>query len=163
MMRRSSMFLLALCSALVAVAAGTAVPQAPEKVKNALGVLAYIQADMASKLPAKAYNRLPHEVQEFREAVPAMTDAVAGESPALRSQVEDLTNKALAAAINVESVSSSGDEAKISAAVVAVDRALQPLNQLFPAELRPVPGQLPRPPGLRRPDTPQGGPPPELR
>jgi len=60
-----------------AVMAANAAPlKSPDKVKEALRVLAYVQADMASKLPNKAYNRLPHENEEFQEAAPALLDAV---------------------------------------------------------------------------------------
>ena len=60
------------------VAAGqawAAEPKSPDAVKNALRILAYVQDDMARKLPGKAYARLPHESQEFTEASAAMRRA----------------------------------------------------------------------------------------
>jgi hypothetical protein len=127
---------------------------APDAVKNALRMLAYVQADMASKLPNKAYARLPHESQEFQEASGAMRDAIASDEPALRARVEAALSKALQASDHVSEVSKTSDAARITAAVAAVDAALQELDALFPQELRPVPGQLggrPQgpPPGLR--------------
>jgi hypothetical protein len=138
-----------------AQSAAPAAPKSPDAVKNALRVLAYVQADMASKLPTHAYARLPHESQEFQEASGAMRDAVAGDPPEFRAQVEAALNKALAASKDVAEISKSNDEAKITSSVAAVDAALKTLNGLFPQELRPVPGQLGRGPG--------GGPPPGLR
>jgi hypothetical protein len=72
----------------------------------------------------------------------------------VRERVEAALTKALKASEHVAEVSKSNDDATISAAVTAVDRALQELDALFPAGLRPVPGQLggrPKgpPPGLR--------------
>jgi hypothetical protein len=149
--------LAALCAALLlTVAPNTraAEPKSPDAVKNALRMLAYVQQDMASKLPGKAYARLPHESQEFTEASAAMRDAVATDPPELRAQVEGALNKALKASNTVAEVSKSNDDARITAAVAAVDAALKELDALFPAGLRPVPGQLggrPNgpPPGLR--------------
>jgi hypothetical protein len=133
-------------------------PKAPDAVKNALRILAYVQDDMARKLPGHAYARLPHENQEFQEAAPAMRDAVAAETPEFRGKVEGALGKALKAANTVAEVSATNDEAKITAAVKAVDAALQELNALFPERLRPVPGQLGSGPGKG-----PGGPPPGLR
>ncbi|MFO1505084.1 MAG: hypothetical protein U1F39_14935 [Steroidobacteraceae bacterium] len=138
--------------------AHTMEPKSPDAVKNALRILAYVQDDMARKLPTKAYARLPHESQEFDEASAAMRDAVAMESPDFRAKVEGALTKALQASHAVAEVSKSNDDAKIAAAVKAVDAELQQLNALFPAALRPVPGQLGTGPG-RGP----GGPPPGLR
>jgi hypothetical protein len=150
----------ALGAALLATAthAWAAEPKAPDAVKNALRILAYVQDDMARKLPGKAYARLPHESQEFTEASAAMRDAVASDPPELRAKVETALGKALMASNNVAEISKSSDDAKIGAAVKAVDAALQDLNALFPQALRPVPGQLGAGPG-RGP----GGPPPGLR
>ena len=141
-----------------AAAAGAADVKAPDKVKSALSTLAYVQADMASKLPNKAYARLPHENQEFQEAAPALADAVADEPAAFKAKVGAQLKRAQAAASNVAEISKSNDEARITAAVAAVASALKPLNEMFPVALRPVPGQLTRPgsPGA-------GGPPPDLR
>jgi hypothetical protein len=139
----------------LAIAAPAASVQSPDKVKKALGVLAYVQADMASKLPNKAFGRLPHENQEFQEAAPALTDAVAAEPAELRAEVTALLKKSQDAANHVAEVSKTNDEAKIAQAVASVDQALKSLDELFPPELRPAPIQ----PGNGRP----GGPPKELR
>lgn len=133
-------------------------PKSPDAVKNALRILAYVQDDMARKLPSKAYARLPHESQEFTEASAAMRDAVANDAPEFRAKVEAALAKALAASNAVAEISKSNDDARINAAVAAVDTALKELNALFPQPLRPVPGQLGPGPG-RGP----GGPPPGLR
>jgi hypothetical protein len=138
--------------------AWAAEPKSPDAVKNALRILAYVQDDMARKLPGKAYARLPHESQEFTEASAAMRDAVANDPPEFRAKVEAALNKALTASNAVAEISKSNDDAKITAAVAAVDTALKDLNALFPQPLRPVPGQLGSGPG-RGP----GGPPPGLR
>lgn len=136
--------------------------KSPDKVKDALRILAYVQADMASKLPNKAYSRLPHENQEFQEAAPALSDAIAAEPAAFRAKVEAQLQRARSAANHVAEVSAGSDEAAIAAAVAAVDAALQALNEMFPGELRPVPGQLGHRPG--RPGTPPpSGPPADLR
>ena len=149
---------------LLAVTAMAATPKAPDKIKQALQVLAYVQADMASKLPGKAFDRLPHENQEFQEAAPALTDALAGDSAELKAHAGELLKQAQAAAQNVADLSKSRDEARIAAAVSAVDTALKALEQLFPADLRPVHGQLGRGPRAGRPGGPApGGPPPDLR
>lgn len=131
--------------------------KSPEQVKNSLRILAYVQDDMQRKLPNKNYNRLPHENQEFQEAAEAMRDSVASESKEFQAKVETALEKALAAANHVADVSASNNDDEITAAVAAVAAALQPLNELFPEELRPVPGQLGRGPGRR------SGPPPDLR
>jgi len=138
--------------------AWAAEPKSPDAVKNALRILAYVQDDMARKLPGKAYARLPHESQEFTEASAAMRNAVADDAPELRTQVHAALDKAVAASNTVAQISKTNDEVQISAAVAAVDSALQDLNRLFPQSLRPVPGQLGSGPG-RGP----GGPPPGLR
>jgi hypothetical protein len=138
-------------------AASAADLKSPQDVKNALRILAYVQADMASKLPTHAYDRLPHENQEFQEAAVPMRESVANEPAELRQRVDALLKDAQAAANNVAEVSKTHDEAKITAAVHAVADALQPLNELFPAPLRPVPGELGPGPGRG------GGPPPGLR
>jgi hypothetical protein len=138
--------------------ASAAEPASPDAVKNALRILAYVQDDMARKLPTHAYARLPHESQEFEEASAAMRDAVAGDPADFRVRVEGALGKALAASRSVAEISKSNDEARITAAVKAVDAELQQLNALFPAALRPIPGQLGTGPG-RGP----GGPPPGLR
>ena len=135
----------------------TAELKAPDDVKNALRILAYVQDDMARKLPSHSYARLPHESQEFTEASAAMRDAVAKEPDAFKAQVERALGKALAASDAVAEISKSNDEAKITSAVAAVDAALQELNKLFPEPLRPVPGQLGPGPGRGQ------GPPPGLR
>ena len=131
--------------------------KSPDQVKNALRILAYVQDDMARKLPSKSYSRLPHENQEFQEAAVPMREAVAQEPAAFKAKVDALLQKAQAAANSMADVSASNDEAKITAAVKAVADALKPLNELFPEALRPVPGQLGSGPG-RGP-----GPPPDLR
>ena len=132
--------------------------KAPDQVKNALRILAYVQNDMVSKLPNKAYDRLPHENQEFQEAAVPMMESVAGEPAAFKTKVEALLKKAQAAANNVAEVSKTNDEVKIKAAIQAVADALRPLNELFPENLRPIPGQLGSGPGMGA-----GGPPPGLR
>ncbi|MEO8313808.1 MAG: hypothetical protein ABI645_03340 [Pseudomonadota bacterium] len=162
MIHRSMTLLTALLCTTVVMAAGAVTLQSPDKVKNSLRLLAYVQADMASKLPNRAYARLPHEVQEFQEAAPALTNVVVGEPQEFRSKVDALLKKAVAAALQVDSISKTGEDVKITAAVAAVDSELQLLNQLFPAELRPVPGQLGAGPGARR-GGPAAGPPPDLR
>jgi hypothetical protein len=139
----------------LAIAAPAASVQSPDKVKEALRILAYVQADMASKLPNKAFGRLPHENQEFQEVAPALSDAVAGEPAEFRAQVAALLKKSQDAANNVAEVSKTNDETKIAAAVASVDQALKSLDELFPVELRPSPVQL----GNGR----RGGPPKELR
>jgi hypothetical protein len=144
--------------ALLAQGTRAAEPKSPDAVKNALRILAYVQDDMARKLPTHAYARLPHENQEFQEASVAMHDAVAGDAPEFRAKTEAALGKATKAASTVAEVSASNDEAKITAAVKAVDAALQELNALFPQNLRPVPGQLGSGPGKG-----PGGPPPGLR
>ena len=163
-MKRRTMTMLAAALALgvAAQSAPAATLKSPDKVKEALRLLAYVQADMASKLPNKAFNRLPHENQEFQEAAPALLDAVAGEPAAFRSKVEAQLKVARAAASHVAEVSATNDAVAIIAAVAEVDEALKPLNALFPAELRPVPGQLGQRPG-RRDATAQNGPPKDLR
>ena len=150
----------AACS-LAVVAAQAADLKSPDKVKDALRILAYVQADMASKLPNKAYNRLPHENEEFQEAAPALTDAIAAEPAAFKGKVAAQLKRAQGAANEVAEISKSNDEGKISAAVAAVAAALKPLNEMFPEALRPVPGQLGAGPGRRG----QGGgsPPADLR
>lgn len=145
------------CLASVALAAEAPSVKSPDKVKEALRVLAYVQADMASKLPNKAYNRLPHENEEFQEAAPALLDAVKEEPPAFQAQVKSRLADSTSKANAVAEISKSGDDARISAAVAAVQQSLDPLYGLFPAELRPVPGQLGGRPGR------QAGPPPGLR
>ncbi len=142
---------------LLAAAAWAAGLNAPDQVKNSLRILAYVQNDMASKLPNKRYEMLPHENQEFQEAAVPMLKSVAGEPAEFRARVETQLKKAQAAANQVAEISKSGDAQRISAAVTAVDAALRPLYELFPQELRPVPGQLGSGPGRR------GGPPPDLR
>lgn len=158
-MRRKTLMMIATAGALLALTlpASAADLKAPEQVKNALRILAYVQADMASKLPNKRYDMLPHENQEFQEAAVPMMESVAGEPAEFRTKVESQLKKAQAAANNVAEVSKSNDETRIVAAVAAVDAALKPLNELFPQNLRPVPGQLGSGPGRR------SGPPPGLR
>jgi hypothetical protein len=159
-MKRHSLIIATGVALLATLASGTraAEPKSPDAVKNALRVLAYVQDDMARKLPAHAYARLPHENQEFQEASQAMRDAVATESPEFRAKVEAALGKAQKAATAVAETSASNDEAKITAAVKAVDSALKDLDSLFPESLRPVPGQLGSGPGRGA-----GGPPPGLR
>lgn len=160
-MRNPNRILASLAGMLLLAVAGVTQamePKSPDAVKNALRILAYVQDDMARKLPTRAYARLPHESQEFDEASAAMRDAVAQESPAFRAKVEGALGKALQASRTVAEVSKSNDDVRIAAAVKAVDAELQQLNALFPAALRPVPGQLGAGPG-RGP----GGPPPGLR
>ena len=95
-LRFASLLVAAACS--VAVLAAQAVDlKSPDKVKDALRILAYVQADMASKLPNKAYTRLPHENEEFQEAAPALRDAVAAEPADFRAKVEAQLKKAVAA------------------------------------------------------------------
>jgi len=137
-------------------AAAAADLKSPELVRNGLRTLAYVQDDMARKLPTRSYSRLPHENQEFQEAAVPMREAVAAEPAAFRAKVDAQLKKAQAAADAVAEVSSTGDEARITAAVQAVAGALKSLDALFPEALRPVPGQLGAGPG-------RGGPPPELR
>jgi hypothetical protein len=146
-------FGLALCLPFAAPAADL---KSPEQVKNGLRTLAYVQDDMARKLPTHSYNRLPHENQEFQEAAVPMREAVSAEPAAFRAKVDAQLKKAQAAADAVAEVSATNDEARITAAVQAVAQALKSLDSLFPESLRPVPGQLGAGPG-------RGGPPPDLR
>lgn len=159
-MKRRLLFPAALAAAALLGTAGAATPaapHAPDAVKNALRILAYVQDDMARKLPTHAYARLPHESQEFEEASAAMREAVNGEPADLRGKVDSALSKALQASRTVAEVSKSNDEMKITAAVKAVDAELQHLYALFPEALRPVPGQLGTGPGRG------AGPPPGLR
>jgi hypothetical protein len=144
MTKNSLKALLLTASSLVVAAlpAGAADLKSPDQVKNALRILAYVQDDMARKLPTKSYARLPHENEEFQEAAPALRDAIAGEPSELKAKVEARLKKAQATANNVAEVSKSNDDAKISAAVKAVADDLQSLDELFPMALRPVPGEL---------------------
>ena len=114
---------------------------------------------MASKLPNKAYDRLSHENQEFQEAAPALTDAIAAEPAALRNQVVQRLAEARQKAQAVADASGSHDEARIAAAVAAVDKALSSLDALFPEALQPVAGQLGGRPGKNA----RGGPPADVR
>jgi hypothetical protein len=159
-MKRRLLFPAALAAAALlgtAWAAQPVTPRSPDAVKNALRILAYVQDDMARKLPTHAYARLPHESQEFEEASAAMRDAVSTETADFRNKVESALGKALQASRAVAEISKSNDEMKITAAVKAVDSELQQLNALFPEALRPVPGQLGAGPGRG------AGPPPGLR
>jgi hypothetical protein len=91
-------------------------------------------------------------------------DAIADEPPAFKTRVETQLKRAQGKANEVAEISKTHDEAKITAAVAAVDAALKPLNEMFPAELRPVPGQLGAGPGRRGQGPAAGsGPPPDLR
>jgi len=155
--RVASVIAVTACAVAVAIAQAADL-KSPDKVKDALQLLAYVQADMASKLPNKAYSRLPHENEEFQEAAPALRDAIAGEPAAFKARIEALLGKAQAAANDVGALSKTNDEAKISASVTAVLAALKPLNEAFPEGLRPVLGKL-----GPRPGRPAGGPPPDLR
>lgn len=155
---RSIGWMLAVVSSLaVGICATAAEPKSPDQARNALRILAYVQDDMARKLPNRNYDRLPHENQEFQEAAAAMRDAVANEAPPFKATVESALQVALKAGNTVAAVSGTNDDAKIKSSVEAVAVALQKLNALFPEPLRPVPGQLgsgpPRatgpPPGLR--------------
>jgi hypothetical protein len=158
MMRRKILSLIGVCSALLLTGPLHAADlKSPDAVKNALRTLAYVQDDMARKLPNKAYDRLPHENQEFQEAAVPMMQSVANEPADFKAKVEALLKKAQAAANNMAEVSKTNDEAKIKASITAVADALKPLYQLFPENLRPVPGQLGAGPGMG------GGPPPGLR
>jgi hypothetical protein len=157
--RRSLFGLWLACGTMLAgMAVHAADLKAPDQVKNALRILAYVQADMSSKLPTKRYDRLPHENEEFQEAAVPMRESVANEPAAFKAKLEAQLSKALAAANNVAEVSKTNDEARITAAVSAVADALKPLNELFPESLRPVPGQLGSRPGKKA-----SGPPPDLR
>ena len=132
--------------------------QTPDKVKDGLRMLAYVQNDMERKLTSKTYERLPHENEEFQEAAAPMLAAVASEPAAFKTKVEVAVKKAQADANAVSDVSASKDAAKIKTAIDAVAADLKTLNELFPEELRPVPGQLGSGPGMGA-----GGPPPGLR
>ena len=129
----------------------------PEQVKNALRILAYVQDDMSRKLTSGRYDMLPHENQEFQEAAVPMMESVTGEPETFKAEVETLLKKAQDAASHVAEVSVTKDKVQIEMAIEAVAGALKPLNELFPEELRPVPGQLGS--GPRG----SGGPPPDLR
>ena len=153
--------LLGAAACTLAIAAQAPSLKSPDKVKDALRILAYVQADMASKLPNKAYNRLAHENDEFQEAAPALTDAIAGEPATFRARVDAQLKRAQAAAKRVAEISAGNDDARITAAVAAVAAALKPLNEMFPEALRPVPGQLGTGPGRRGAGA--GGPPADLR
>jgi hypothetical protein len=158
-MKRS--FLVGLLAALgatmsVAFSANAANLKSPDTVKNSLRILAYVQDDMARKLPTKSYSRLPHENQEFQEAAVPMRASVANEPPEFKAKVDALLKKAQAAGDNVAAVSATNDDKQIAAAVQAVADVLNQLYALFPEDLRPVPGQLGAGPG-------RGGPPPNLR
>jgi len=153
--RKSLWFVLGMAFCLPLAAAAVDL-KSPELVRNGLRTLAYVQDDMARKLPIRSYSRLPHENQEFQEAAVPMREAVAAEPAAFRAKVDAQLKKAQAAANAVAEVSATGDEARITAAVQAVADALKSLDGLFPEALRPVPGQLGAGPG-------RGGPPPELR
>jgi hypothetical protein len=157
MLKKYRLVLLMFCGAALALPAAAEV-KAPDEVKNALRILAYVQDDMSRKLPTKSYDRLPHENEEFQEAAVPMMASVAGESAEFKAKVEALLKKAQAAANHVAEVSKTNDEAKIKAAIQAVADALKPLNELFPEALRPVAGQLGQGPGMGA-----GGPPPGLR
>lgn len=159
MLRRICLCLVVAGAALVGASglAAAADLKSPDQVKNALRILAYVQDDMARKLPTKSYGRLPHENQEFQEAAVPMREAVAQEPPAFQAKVNAVLQKAQDVANHMAEVSASNDEAKISAAVQAVADALKPLNELFPEALRPVAGQLGSGPGRGT------GPPPNLR
>ena len=153
-------------AAFVAMTLSAASPalKSPDLVKNALRILAYVQADMASKLPSKSYNRLPHENEEFQEAAVPMRESVANEPAELKAQVDALLKIAQAKANAVAEISKTNDEALIKPAIDAVAAALKPLNELFPVELRPIAGQLGRGPGgPPGGGPPGGGPPPDLR
>jgi hypothetical protein len=157
--RQSLLGLLLACTALLVGQPGYAAEvKAPDQVKNALRILAYVQDDMSRKLSSQRYDRLPHENEEFQEAAVPMREAVADESPQFKAKVEAQLSKALAAANNVAEVSKTNDQVKITAAVAAVADALKSLNALFSENLRPVPGQLGAGPGKK-----SGGPPADLR
>ncbi len=130
--------------------------KSPELVKNSLRMLAYVQADMSSKLQSKTFERLPHENQEFQEAATPMRESVANETAEFKTKVEAQLNKALAAANYVAEVSKSNDETRIKAAIASVNDALKPLNELFPEALRPIPGQLGTGPGMDASGLPPG-------
>lgn len=160
MMSNKLFGLLAVCGAMLAISlpVSAADLKSPELVKNSLRILAYVQDDMNRKLSGKNYERLPHENEEFQEAAVPMRESVAAESAELKAKVDALLSKAQAAGNYVAEVSKTRDDAKIASAVQAVAAALKPLNELFPEELRPVPGQLGAGPGMGA-----GGPPAGLR
>lgn len=150
---------LAILGVVAAFAAHAADLKSPDKVKEALRILAYVQDDMVRKLPTRAYDRLPHENEEFQEAAPALRDAIAGEPAAFKTKVEAQLKRAQGAAAEVAEISKSKDDGKIAAAVANVANVLKTLDAMFPESLRPVPGQL----GSRPGGGGQGGPPKDLR
>lgn len=127
---------------LLSVMARAADLKAPDRVRNSLRTLAYVQDDMSRKLTSKTYARLPHENEEFQEAAAPLRKAVAQEPGALRTQVDVQLKKAQAAAVQVAEVSKSNDEARIKTAIDKVADELRALNQLFPANVRVLPGEV---------------------
>ncbi len=136
---RASIILATGAALLLTLSAAAAPLKAPVQVKKALQSLASVQADMKTKAATQAWARLPPENPPFQQAAQALRDSIANEPVSFRESVEKRLVVATHAVKNVAELSSTRDDAKIAAALAAVDAALQPLDKLFPQSLRPKP------------------------
>ena len=139
MLRKNCLF--ALGALLIVVSASVpafaADLKSPDLVKTSLQIFAGVYDDMNRKLAAKTYDRLPHENQEFQDGAAAMHDAIAGEQPKFKSQVESVLQETLAAATHVADVSRTHDDAQVRTALNALADSMKKLNAFFPENLRP--------------------------
>lgn len=124
--------------------------KSPDAVKTGLRLFLQVEDDMNRKISGKNYDRLPHENQEFQEAVGVVRQGIAQEPADFKSKVEPLLQKVSDASANVAKLSGTHDDTQLNTALKQVTEAATAVIVMFPESVRPTPGQARGP----------GGPPP---
>jgi hypothetical protein len=123
-----------LALAMPSLAAGV---KSPDRVKSGLLAMTQTVADTNQLIAAKSYGEIGREGEEFAAGVGVLRKALLDERAALRSEVNPLLSKAVAAADRLTSAGKSQDEAKITAAHRALAGAVEAVVKEFPEDVRP--------------------------
>ncbi len=133
-------------AAVVAVIAFAAAPNVhaqdlkqPDQVKKALQIVMHVTNDFDRQITRKTYARIPHENEEFGEAVEAVEKSVAGEPEPFKQKVEAALKDARAAAQAVSDKNTTNDEAVLRAGHAEMVKKVNLLMALFPESYRPDP------------------------
>jgi hypothetical protein len=123
-------------SSLLASPAIAANLQEPQQIATSLQRFAHDFGDMQRRLQAQAYERIPHEDEDFSRDAAALRIAIAGEPADFKRATENAMANTLQASSRVAHVSDTRDADQVQRALVDLADAIHQLNALFPAALR---------------------------
>ncbi len=121
---------------LLAAPAGSQDLQAQHLIETSLQRFAHDFGDMRRKLEAQAYERIPHEYEDFVKDAASLRIAIAGQPDDFKRRAEIAVANTLQASSRVAQVSNTRDADQVRRALDGLADAIHQLNALFPTAFR---------------------------